>query len=73
MKKLYFGFVLIISGILLISASLISGAILAARNSYGDIFDSQVISTFTLLGFIMFVIGIAIAITEAFRKNRTES
>ncbi len=61
------------SGILLISASLISGAILAARNSYGDIFDSQVIGIFTFLGCIIFVIGVAIAITEAFRKNKQES
>jgi len=69
MKKLYFGFLLVLSGTMIISAALIGGgAVASGRTYYSDIIDSDTASAFLVIGSLIFLIGLIISIKETFKK-----
>jgi|GEM_PF-2453555 len=72
MKKLYFGFILILSGVLLTSAALIAGAISSSSRPYSSIFDSQEVGIFIFIGFILFLIGIVLSVFGVSTNNKSK-
>ncbi len=69
MKKLYFGFVLIIAGALLIGSIFIAGAI-NNMGSFGSILSTNEINTLFTFSLIIFIAGLTISAIEALKKDK---
>jgi hypothetical protein len=71
MKKLYFGFMMMVSGSIILAGGLIGGGLVAggrnaAVNYFYDIYDSSTGMFFVIIGTLIFLIGLALSIRHAF-------
>ncbi|MDO9630035.1 MAG: hypothetical protein Q7I99_09065 [Acholeplasmataceae bacterium] len=70
MKKLFFGFALMISGTIIIAGALIAGGTWAADRIHYDILDSAVSNGFVIVGSIIFLIGLVASGIETYKKEK---
>ena len=76
MKKLYFGFMLMLTGSIMLAGGLIGGgAVAGGRNAnvniFYDIVDSEVGMTFVVIGTLIFLIGLMFSIRYTFLENQS--
>ena len=76
MKKLYFGFMLMFSGSIVLAGGLIGGGLVAggrnaAVNYFYDIYDSSTGMFFVVVGTLMLLFGLALSIHHAFLVDDT--
>ncbi|MGM0436555.1 MAG: hypothetical protein ACQEQA_05835 [Bacillota bacterium] len=74
MKKLYFGFMVMLTGSIMLAGGLIGGGLVvggknAAINYFYDIYDSDTGMFFVVVGTLIFLIGLALSAYYAFTKD----